>query len=46
MYEARTWKAYLLKGSRKAMAPVKGAMKGTLSLVASGRAAMLVGVPM
>jgi hypothetical protein len=46
LYEARTWKAYLLNGSRSAMAPVNGAMNGTLSLVASGSAAMLVGVPM
>ena len=35
-----------LNGWRSDMAPVKGAMKGTSSLVASGNAATLVGVPM
>ena len=32
-------------GARSAMAPVNGATNGTLALVASGSAAMLVGVP-
>ena len=35
-----------LKGSRKDMAPVKGAKKGTWAWVARGKATTLVGVPM
>ena len=45
-YDARRWKASRLKGSRRPMAPVKGAKNGTLADAASGSAARLVGVPM
>ena len=46
LYEARRWNTFLWKGSRSAIAPVKGATNGTLSFTASGSAARLVGVPM
>ncbi|MDT4883767.1 hypothetical protein FQZ97_1198400 [compost metagenome] len=46
LYEARRWKASLLNGWRRPMAPVKGAKNGVCALMASGSAARLVGVPM